>query len=56
MDKSNVKTLFCQTYDIGENEVDVLDFSDKTFSVEIQGQKFHYTYALEGKMIRFKPV
>jgi hypothetical protein len=56
MDKKSVIHLFCDTYAIGEDEVKVTDFTDNTLSVEIENQDFHYTYALEGKMIRFKPI
>lgn len=54
--QKDIKTLFCQTYDIGEDEVNVTDFSDHTLSVEIQNQPFHYTYSIVNKMIKFKPV
>jgi hypothetical protein len=54
--EKDIKTLFCQTYDIGENEVKVTSFTDDTMSVEIQDQPFHYTYSIVNKMIRFKPV
>lgn len=54
--QKDIKTLFCQTYDIGEDEVNVTGFSDNTLSVEIQNQPFHYTYSIVNKMIRFKPV
>jgi hypothetical protein len=54
--QQDIKTLFCQTYDIGENEVKVTNFTDNTLSVEIQNQPFHYTYSIVNKMIRFKPV
>jgi hypothetical protein len=54
--EKDIKTLFCQTYDIGEGEVKVTSFTDDTMSVEIQNQPFHYTYSIVNKMIRFKPV
>jgi hypothetical protein len=54
--EKDIKTLFCQTYDIGEGEVKVTNFTDDTMSVEIQNQPFHYTYSIVNKMIRFKPV
>ncbi|ERI90070.1 hypothetical protein HMPREF1982_04337 [Clostridiales bacterium oral taxon 876 str. F0540] len=56
MDKNNVKNLFCQTYDIGADEVKVTDFTDHTMSVEIENQAFHYTYSVVNNVIRFKPV
>lgn len=52
---NEVKNLFCKTYDVGENEVKVLNCTDKTFSVEIQHEKFNYTYSIENNIIRFKP-
>lgn len=51
-----VKDLFCQTYDVSQNEVKVLDYTNNTFTVEIQDTVFHYTYTLENNIIRFKPV
>jgi|GEM_PF-6030575 len=54
--ESQVKDLFCQTYDVSQNEVKVLNYSDKTLTVEIQDTVFNYTYTLENKVIRFKPV
>jgi hypothetical protein len=53
--EKQVKDLFCKTYDIGENEVKVLESTGKTFSVEIEGQTFSYTYTVENGIIRFKP-
>lgn len=54
--ESQVKDLFCQTYDVSQNEVKVLNYSDKTLTVEIQDTVFNYTYTLENNVIRFKPV
>lgn len=54
-DKKQVKDLFCQTYDITQNEVKVLDCTDNTLAVEIQNHVFKYNYTLENNIIRFKP-
>lgn len=54
--EKQVKDLFCETYDIGENEVKVLNCTDHALSVEIQEHVFKYTYTLENNVIRFKPV
>jgi hypothetical protein len=54
--ENQVKDLFCQTYDVSQNEVKVLNYSDKTLSVEIQDTVFNYTYTFENNVIRFKPV
>lgn len=54
--ENQVKDYFCQTYDISQNEVKVLDYSDKTLTVEIQDTIFHYTYTFENNIIRFKPI
>lgn len=54
--ESQVKDLFCQTYDVSQNEVKVLNYSDKTLTVEIQDTVFNYTYTFENNVIRFKPV
>lgn len=51
-----VKDLFCQSYDIGQNEVKVLKCTDDFLSVEIQDTVFKYNYSIENNKIRFKPV
>lgn len=54
--ENQVKDFFCQTYDVSQNEVKVLNYSDNTLTVEIQDTIFHYTYTLENNIVRFKPV
>lgn len=54
--EKQVKDLFCQTYDVSQNEVKVLNCTDHTLSVEIENHIFNYTYSYENNMIRFKPV
>lgn len=53
--KKYIKDLFCKTYDIGEEEVKVVDFTDDELSVKIEDQTFHYRYGIENNVIRFKP-
>ncbi|MFL0267554.1 hypothetical protein [Candidatus Clostridium radicumherbarum] len=54
--ENQVKDFFCQTYEVSQNEVKVLNYTDKTLSVEIQNTVFNYTYTFENNVIRFKPV
>lgn len=54
--ESQVKDFFCQTYEVSQNEVKVLNYTDKTLTVEIQDTVFNYTYTFENNVIRFKPV
>lgn len=54
--ENQIKDFFCQTYDVSQNEVKVLNYSDDTLTVEIENTIFHYTYTLENNIVRFKPV
>jgi hypothetical protein len=54
--QKQVLDLFCDTYAIGQDEVKVLNFTDKELSVEIENQTFDYTYTIENNIIRFKPI
>jgi hypothetical protein len=56
MTENQVKDLFCQSYDIGQNEVKVLRCTPDFFSVEIQDNIFKYSYFIENNKIRFKPI